>query len=164
MIHEVEGDILLSGAAAIAHGVAPSDKLSHGLALSLRERWPAMAKDYRHWCHQVSPKPGEAWIWSGVDGRIINLLTQDAEGHGGHPGKATLPNVNHALKALRKLMQEEDIRTLALPRLATGVGGLDWAEVQPLITHHLGDLDADIYVYTTYHAGMKATEGAGASD
>lgn len=42
MIHYVSGDILLSKAAAIAHGVAPNDHMDHGLALALRERWPAM--------------------------------------------------------------------------------------------------------------------------
>lgn len=160
MIHEVEGDILLTTAEAIAHGVAPADPFHHGLALSLRERWPAMTKDFRHWSHGSHPKPGEAWLWSGVDGRIVCLLTQDEAGHGGHPGKATLPNVNHALKALRKIIEDEGLRSIALPRLATGVGGLDWAEVRPLLDHHLSGLDADIYVYTTFHSGVKANEGA----
>jgi hypothetical protein len=45
-----------------------------------------------------------------------------------------------------------------LPRLATGVGGLAWEEVKPLIEQHLGSLDVPIMVYTTYHAGQKATE------
>jgi O-acetyl-ADP-ribose deacetylase (regulator of RNase III) len=47
---------------------------------------------------------------------------------------------------------------LALPRLATGVGGLDWNEVQPLVVQHLGDLAIPIFLYTTFHAGQKATE------
>jgi len=48
VIHEVTGDILLTKAQAIAHGVAPGEHFDSGLALSLRENWPAMAKDYRH--------------------------------------------------------------------------------------------------------------------
>jgi len=43
MIKEVSGDILLSGARAIVHGVAPGDHFDTGLALSLREAWPALA-------------------------------------------------------------------------------------------------------------------------
>ena len=46
MIHEVKGDILLSHAQVIAHAIAPHDRFEHGLALSLREQWPAMARDY----------------------------------------------------------------------------------------------------------------------
>ena len=48
MIKEVHGDILLSSAQAIAHGIAPNDHFDNDLALALRERWPAMAKDFRH--------------------------------------------------------------------------------------------------------------------
>ena len=47
MIREVSGDILLSQADVIAHGVAPADHFDTGLALALRERWPALAKDFR---------------------------------------------------------------------------------------------------------------------
>lgn len=160
MIHEVEGDILLSSAAAIAHGVAPNDPMNQGLALALHERYPAMHKDYHHWCHQQKARPGDAWMWGGAGGvRIVNLLTQEA-GNAHRPGKATTQNVNHALRALRKLADKEQFASLALPRLATGVGGLDWAEVQPLIERQLGDLGVPVYVYTTYHAGQKAREPA----
>jgi hypothetical protein len=48
MIHEVAGDMLLSEAAAVTHGVAPNENFANGLALSLRERWPGMYKDFRH--------------------------------------------------------------------------------------------------------------------
>ena len=49
--------------------------------------------------------------------------------------------------------------SLALPRLATGVGGLDWAEVKPLIEQQLGGLDVPVIVYETYHKGEPAQEG-----
>lgn len=160
MIHEVEGDILLTGAQAIAHGVAPNDPMNQGLALSLHERYPAMHKDFHHWCHQQHPKPGEAWTWGGAEGvRIINLLTQEGGyGGGNKPGKASEPNVNHALRALKKIIQKEGFSSVALPRLATGVGGLEWDQVKPLIQSQLGDLDIPIYVYVTFHAGQKANE------
>lgn len=160
MIHEVEGDILLTGAQAIAHGVAPNDPMNQGLALSLHERYPAMHKDFHHWCHQQHPKPGEAWAWGGAEGvRIINLLTQEGGyGGGNKPGKASEPNVNHALRALKKIIQMEGFSSVALPRLATGVGGLDWDQVKPLIQSQLGDLDIPVYVYVTFHAGQKANE------
>jgi O-acetyl-ADP-ribose deacetylase (regulator of RNase III) len=160
VIHEVEGDILLTGAQAIAHGVAPNDPMNQGLALSLHERYPAMHKDFHHWCHQQHPKPGEAWAWGGAEGvRIINLLTQEGGyGGGNKPGKASEPNVNHALRALKKIIQMEGFSSVALPRLATGVGGLDWDQVKPLIQSQLGDLDIPVYVYVTFHAGQKANE------
>ncbi len=160
MIHAVEGDILLSRAQAIAHGVAPMDPMNQGLAKALHEKYPAMHKDFHHWCHQHHPKPGEAWLWGGPGGvRIINLLTQDGGyEHGAKPGKASVGNINHALRALRKLLDKEGIESLALPRLATGVGGLEWSDVKPLIERHLGDLDIPVYLYVTYRPGQAAEE------
>lgn len=160
MIHEVEGDILLTGAQAIAHGVAPNDPMNQGLALSLHERYPAMHKDFHHWCHVQHPKPGEAWVWGGAEGvRIINLLTQEGGyGGGNKPGPASNTNVNHSLRALKKIVQKEGFTSLALPRLATGVGGLDWDDVKTLIESQLGELDIPIYVYVKFVSGQKANE------
>ncbi len=160
MIHQVTGDILLSEAHTIAHGVAPNDSFDRGLALSLREQWPAMYKDFRHYCHQSHPKAGTLWSWGGPGGaRIVNLLTQDgAYEHGARPGRASISHVDHALKKLRHHIEQENVTSLALPRLATGVGGLDWNEVEPIIQKHLGDLEIPIFVYETYHKGEKAKE------
>lgn len=160
MIHEVSGDILLSRAKAIAHGVAPNDDFHTGLALQLRERMPAMYKDFRHFCQTRHPKPGELWTWASADGvRIVNLLVKEgAYAHGSKPGIATLPHINHALHALRALVQHEKISSLSLPKLACGLGGLDWNDVKPLIEKQLGDLDIPVFIYTTYHKGEKAQE------
>ena len=163
MIYEVAGDILMSGAEAIAHGVAANDPMNQGLAAALHENYPAMHKDFHHWCHQQSPKPGSAWIWSGAGGaRIINLITQEGGlEHGSKPGKASVSTVNHALRALKKLIVKEGLSSIALPRLATGVGGLEWSDVRPLISNQLADVEVSVYLYSLYTPGKKATEPAG---
>ncbi|WP_456447625.1 macro domain-containing protein [Thiolapillus sp.] len=160
MIKKVEGDILLTNAQVIAHGVSANDPMNQGLAKALHEKYPAMHKDFHHWCHQHHPKPGEAWMWGASDGvRIVNLITQGGGyGHGSKPEPATLPNVNHALKSLHKMALKEKFTSIALPRLATGVGGLNWEEVEPLIEKHLADLDIPIYIYTVFHPGVQAKE------
>ncbi|MFM1815800.1 MAG: hypothetical protein RLZ98_2495 [Pseudomonadota bacterium] len=159
MITKVRGDILLSAAQAIAHGVAPHDHFNQGLALALRERHPAMAKDFRHYCHLENPKPGHAWLWAGPERVVVNLMTQDpAPDKKAHPGKATVHNVSHALKELRDIIARDGLRSVALPRLATGVGGLDWSEVEPLIAQHLADAGIPVIVYEHYEPGTKAEE------
>ncbi|GKS56506.1 hypothetical protein YTPLAS18_00330 [Nitrospira sp.] len=159
-IKEVSGDILLSKSVAIAHGVAPLDDFKQGLALALREQWPSMYKDFRHYCQSTSPRPGTVWSWKGPNAPIIiSLLTQEAAPHGvGHPGRATLPHVNHALHALVKEIKDQKITSLAMTRLATGVGGLKWEEVRPLIVDILGALSVPVYVYATYQQGIAAVE------
>jgi O-acetyl-ADP-ribose deacetylase (regulator of RNase III) len=160
MIHELSGDILLSNAKAIIQGVAPNDDFHHGLALQLRERMPLMYKDFRHYCQTRHPKPGSLWKWLSPDGRsIVNLFTRDgAYDQGSKPGDASISHVNHALHALRALLEKEPLESIALPRLACGLSGLDWKEVKPLIIKHLGDLKVSVYLYSTYQKGVKANE------
>lgn len=160
MIQEVSGDILLTSASVIAHGVAPNDNFAQGLALSLRQQWPALYKDFRHFCQTRHPEAGSLWVWSGAGGvRVVNLLTQEGSYEGdAKPGRASTTNVNHALKELHKWIETEKIPAIALPRLATGVGGLKWEDVYPLIKRHLGEGPAKVYLYTTFHKGEKAKE------
>jgi O-acetyl-ADP-ribose deacetylase (regulator of RNase III) len=160
VIHELSGDILFSGAKAIAQGVAPNDDFHQGLALQLRERMPAMYKDFRHFCQTKHPKSGGVWSWMSADGRyIVNLFTREAAyGVGSKPGHAKLSHVNHSLHALRVFLKKEKMASVALPRLACGMTGLDWNEVKPLIEKQLGDLGILVYVYVTYQKGVKATE------
>ena len=160
MLHEVSGDILLTRSQAIAHGVGPHDNFGQGLALSLRERWPAMYRDFKHYCRVHNPQPGSLWAWMGADGtRIVNLFTQDApQARGGHPGRASLQNLGRCLKALHSWIEREDLESIALPRLATGVGGLDWELVRPELNRHLGHLGMTVIVYTEFHAGQAAAE------
>jgi O-acetyl-ADP-ribose deacetylase (regulator of RNase III) len=160
MIHEVSGDILLSKASVIAHGVAPNDDHATGLAHALREYAPAMYKDFRHYCKTQHPKSGTLWAWAGADGRrIVALFTQEGAYHAGeHAGKASVSNVNHALQALRQFIEREQVKSVALPRLATSAGGLKWPDVQPAIEKQLGALPIPVIVYSTYHAGQAARE------
>jgi O-acetyl-ADP-ribose deacetylase (regulator of RNase III) len=159
MIREVKGDILKTKAQTIAHGIAPMDPMSQGLALALHQKYPTMHKDFHHWCHAHNPQPGDAWLWEGPDGeRIVNLITQAAgEGHQAHPLRAKVSDVNHTLRSLRKLVAKHSIESLALPRLATGVGGLDWKDVKPLIGNHLADVGVPVDVFVEFHAGGDPT-------
>lgn len=164
MIHSLDGDLLLSKAELIAHGVAPNDDFKHGLALALREKFPGMYKDFRHHCRQSNPKCGTVWLWQGVDQtgkpvKIAALFTQEPTEHdGGRPGKAKTEHVNHALHELKKLVEKEHIASVALPALATGVGGLEWRHVEPLVQTQFAGVKATVCLYTKYTAGKAANE------
>ncbi len=162
MIKEVKGDILLSGAQAVAHCVAPLDHFDSGLALHLRDMYPSMVKDFRHYCHIHSPKSGNIWTWAGVGGkRIVNLMAQEpvnSKHSAGHPGKADLSDLDHCLKKLSKFIEDENIENIAIPKLATGVGGLKWDDVEALIQKRLADSKANIFLYSQYVKDLKADE------
>lgn len=160
MLREVTGDILESRAEAIAHGIAPDDDFHRGLALSLREHWPAMYRDFRHYCRVTSPKPGDVWAWKGAGSAwIMSLFTQEPPTHeGGRPGKASISYVAYALKSLIKELEEKGLKSVALPRLATGVGGLDWEQVRAEIDKAFAKSNLTVYLYTDYRKGERAAE------
>jgi O-acetyl-ADP-ribose deacetylase (regulator of RNase III) len=158
MIYEVTGDITLTKAQVIAHGVAANDPMNQGLAKTLHENFPTMHKAFHHWCHQHHPKPGEIWAWDVGGRRIVNLMTQEGGYKDVASGRANYSHVRHALHALAKMAVKEKFTSIALPRLATGAGGLNWEEVLPIIQHELGELDIPVYVYTFYCPKQRAAE------
>lgn len=66
--------------------------------------------------------------------------------------------MKHALRELHNIAEKEKFSSLALPRLSTGVGGLDWDQVKPLIVKHLGNLQIPVIVYVGYAKGLNADE------
>jgi O-acetyl-ADP-ribose deacetylase (regulator of RNase III) len=99
-------------------------------------------------------------MWGGPENvRVVNLITQEGGyDHGSRPGKATVKHVSDSLKALAKMVKKEGFTSIALPRVATGVGGLDWEDVWPVIEQRLGELDIPVFVYTKYNPGKQAKE------
>ena len=88
-------------------------------------------------------------------------MTKEAptgEKHSGHAGKASVSNVNHSLKELAALIRKENIKSVALPKLESGFGRLDWTEVMPMIESHLNDCGADVYVYSSFQKDVVAAE------
>lgn len=160
MIKEVEGDIFFTKAQAIAHGTAINDDFKHGLGAQLKEQWPAMYKDFRHFCKTESPKPGDVWAWKGPGTPVIySLFTQDqAPNEGSHPPKATIQNLNHSIKHLVKELDDHGISSIAFTRLSTGVGGLEWTDVKNLIDRDLAKYEGKVFVYSKYKPNVMGTE------
>lgn len=160
MLRYVKGDILMSGAEAIAHGIAPNDDFKQGLALSLREMWPSLYKDFRHFCKTSHPKEGTLWSWKAAGSPlVINLFTQNHPSvQGGTPGKAEISYVNATLKELVRELSEQKVRSLAITRVACGVGGLSWTDVKPLLEKHLSEVKIPVYIYEEFQKGQKAEE------
>ena len=69
----------------------------------------------------------------------------------GHPhwrDASHIDDVAHGLAALARVITAHDIRSIAVPPLGCGLGGLPWHDVRQLIEHHLAPLDhVDIVVY-----------------
>ena len=160
MIYEVEGDILMSRADVIAQGVSVSDPMTSGLARKLQEKFPSMRDQFLEWCEETNPEPGEIWLWPG-DGktRVLNLIVGEAADP--ELGRASRPNkiaVHRALRAVNKLVVDERLSSIAIPKIGSGAGGIDWLEVRGMMHSQLGELLIPLFVYVTPLDGMLASE------
>ncbi len=160
MIYKVSGDILLSKAHAIVHGVGVNDPMDKGLALQLSRKYPGLQRDFDCWCYQHATKPGEAWLWSSEHNvHIVNLIThENLVVHEHYHTKATYNNIRHALDALVKLITTKKLTSIAIPKLGTGLGDLEWDDVWLLIEKHLADVEIPVYVYAVYIPSQTAEE------
>ena len=142
MIYEVEGDVLIS------------------LARKLQEKFPSMRDQFIEWCEETNPEPGDIWLWGGnTKTRVLNLIVGEAA----EPelGRSSRPNkiaVHRALRAVNKLVIDERFNSIAIPRIGSGVGGIDWLEVRGMIASQLGELIIPLFVDVTALDGMLARE------
>jgi hypothetical protein len=88
---------------------------------SLKENWPSLARDYRHYCHNVNPKMGELWTWTSPEGQMFFHMVLDEQGANPHPGHLAhaerLQSFKKALKELKKVAESEKIKVIELPRV-----------------------------------------------
>ena len=74
---------------------------------------------------------------------VINFPTKK---HWRNPAK--IEWVREGLLELNKVIRDKNIKSIAIPALGCGNGGLNWSDVRPLIQEYLGDLtDVEIIVY-----------------
>lgn len=160
MIYEVEGDILMSRADIIAQGVSVNDPMTSGLARKLQEKFPSMREQFNEWCEETQPEPGDIWLWPGNGKtRVMNLIVSEeadpALGRASRPDKIA---VHRAFRALSKMVVDERISSLAIPKIGSGAGGIDWLEVRGMMHSQLGELLIPLFVYVTVLDGMLASE------
>ena len=160
MIYEVEGDILMSRADVIAQGVAVNDPMTRGIARKLQDKFPSMRDQYLEWCEETNPEPGDIWLWHGNGTtRVLNLIIGEATDP--ELGRASRPDkiaVHRTFRKLNKLVADERISSIALPKIGSGAGGIDWLEVRDMMHSQFSELLIPLFVYVTELDGMLASE------
>ncbi|MXV12222.1 Appr-1-p processing protein [Xanthomonas sp. LMG 8992] len=150
------GDLFASHAQVYTNAVNCAGIMGKGIAQAFKRRYPAMFEDYAVRCREGRVRIGEPYLYQDVSGlRILNFPTKR---HWRSPSR--LEDIAAGLDYLAAHLGEWDVRSLALPPLGCGNGGLDWEDVGPLIYRTLAHLPVDIEVYAPYGTPLAQLEPA----
>ncbi len=132
MIEYAQGNLLTADAEALVNTVNCVGYMGKGIALQFKQAFPANFKAYEKACRAHEVQQGRMFIFetsSIVNPRyIINFPTKRH-----WRGKSHLEDIESGLKALIADVKRLGIRSIAVPPLGSGLGGLDWNVVRPMI-------------------------------
>lgn len=142
MITFIRGNLFESKAQTLVNTVNCVGVMGKGVALSFKKKFPEMYKDYRKLCHDGKMNPGKLTLYKETTPWVLNFPTKRH-----WRANSKIEDIELGLIKLAKRYQEWGIKSLAMPALGCGYGGLNWEDVRPLIEKYLSDLEIDIEVY-----------------
>ncbi len=141
MIEYTSGNLLDADAEALVNTVNTVGVMGKGIALMFKEAYPENFRAYARACKAEEVRTGRMFVtrrdellgprW------IINFPTKQH-----WKAKARLEWIEEGLRDLKRVIAENGIRSVAVPPLGSGNGGLDWTQVKPRIEAAFSDMDA----------------------
>lgn len=146
MIKYVVGNILESNAKALVNTVNLVGVMGKGIALQFKNSFPKNYKEYKKACEEKKIGIGKLFVSKEtlIDGEkiIINFPTKT---DWRKPSEYSY--IEAGLDDLKRVIEEHNIDSIAIPPLGAGNGGLIWSRVKEMIEKKLSGLNIDIDVY-----------------
>lgn len=161
MIRYTTGNLLEADVDALVNTVNTVGVMGKGIALMFKERFPANMHAYALACKQKQVQTGHMFVTetgelSGPKW-IVNFPTKQH-----WRSKSKMKWVDEGLLDLKRFICEQQIRSIAVPPLGAGNGGLPWEQVKPRIEQALADLhDVDVLVYEPTAQYQNVTKANG---
>ncbi|MFZ2447243.1 MAG: macro domain-containing protein [Syntrophobacteraceae bacterium] len=156
MIEYRSGDILKSGAEALVNTVNCVGVMGRGIALQFKNAFPDNFAAYASACKKGEVKPGRMFVFD--TGRLISpkyIINFPTKRH--WRGKSRIEDIEMGLHHLVTIISAKGIRSIAIPPLGSGLGGLDWKEVRQKIEAALSSL-VDVHMIVYEPTGAPAHE------
>ncbi len=147
MIHYKTGNLLESEAEALVNTVNTVGVMGKGIALQFKNMFPNNFKQYADACKKKELTIGHLLVIeekSLLLGKkiIINFPTKT---NWRFPSEYQY--IEAGLAELVKVIKEKSIKSIAIPPLGAGNGGLNWNKVKQILEKYLSGIDCDIYIY-----------------
>ncbi len=157
MIELKRGDILKADVEAIVNTVNCMGAMGRGIALQFKKTFPDNFKYYEAACKQGLVQPGVMCIYD--TGNLVHpryIINFPTKRH--WKGKSQMEDIESGLVALVAEVKNKGIKSIAIPPLGCGLGGLAWSEVLPRIEAAFAQLSSDISVLVYEPAGAPSAE------
>lgn len=147
MIQFKKANLLESDADAIVNTVNTVGVMGKGIALQFKNQYPNNYKLYAAACKAKEVVVGKMFVTeetSLLGGKkiIINFPTKTD-----WRKPAEYSYIETGLQDLVKVIQERKIKSIAIPPLGAGNGGLDWNRVKAIMEHYLINVDCEVQIY-----------------
>lgn len=156
MIERLTGDILHADVEALVNTVNCVGIMGRGIAMQFRKAFPDNYEVYKSVCERKELRPGMMLVHE--MGRIHNpqyIINFPTKRH--WKGKSRIEDIASGLKSLVEEVRKRNIKSIAVPSLGCGLGGLDWSEVRPMIEQAFSTLP-EVHVLLFEPAGAPAVE------
>ena len=152
MIRFKTGDILAEDAEALVNTVNCVGVMGRGIALQFRRAFPENFTAYAEACKRGEIRPGRMFVFE--TNQLTNpryIVNFPTKRH--WRGKSLIEDIEAGLQALAETIRERNIRSIAVPSLGSGLGGLEWGEVRRRIDDALcGFNDLETVVFEPHGA------------
>ena len=144
MIRFTHGDIFAQPAEAIVNPVNCAGVAGAGLALQFKRRHPDAFLAYRRACTERRLRPGRMFMFDTGRDRPRWIVHFPTKCH--WRDRSAIEDIEGGLRDLATTIAGQGIRSIAIPPIGCGLGGLDWRAVRPLITASLADTPGTVIV------------------
>lgn len=161
MMKFTQGNLLESHAEALVNTVNTVGVMGKGLALMFKDNFPSNFKAYAAACQAGDVRTGKMFVTE--TGSMLGpkwIINFPTKAHWRAPSK--IEWIEEGLEDLKLVILENGIRSIAIPPLGAGNGGLDWKSVRGLIERSLSDLeDVEVIVYEPVAEYQNVAKRAG---
>lgn len=147
MIKYLTGNIFDSEAEALVNTVNTVGVMGKGIALQFKKAFPNNFKAYYEACKAGQVEIGKLFVFR--DGNLTNgeklIINFPTKKHWRKPSEYSF--IESGLDDLIKVIENYSLKSIAIPPLGSGNGGLEWEKVKRIIDLKLSNLDVEIFVY-----------------
>jgi len=146
MIKYKKGNILKDNSEAIVNLVNCVGVMGKGLALQFKKEYPENFKFYAQACKNNEVNIGKMFVFEiSVDINPKYIVNFPTKKH--WRSKSKMEFIDLGLEDLAKVIKTYSIKSIAIPPLGSGLGGLDWGIVKVKIEEFLKETDCEIMIY-----------------